>query len=193
MGKSEQTKAFIIEKTAPLFNSKGYAGTSLSDMTDATRLTKGSIYGNFANKDEVAVAAFEYNVNNIRSILNSKISANNSAKDKLMVYGEVYTNPDKYNFPIGGCPILNTATEADDTHPELQKKVAGAINTWKKNVIRIIQEGIENKEFSKNTDPEQVAITLIALLEGGIMISKATGKSTGPIIMKSFKIFVNQL
>ena len=193
MSKSEQTKAFIIEKTAPLFNIKGYAGTSLSDMTDATRLTKGSIYGNFANKDEVAVAAFEYNVGKVRSILNSKIAQSNSAKDKLLVYGEVYTNTDKYNFPIGGCPVLNTATEADDTHPELQRKVAGAINTWKKNIIRIIEEGIESKEFSKNTDPEQVAITLIALIEGGIMISKATGKSTGPIIMKSFRNFIDQL
>ena len=57
MKKSEQTKAYIIEKAAPIFNKKGYAGTSLRDMTGATRLTKGSIYGNFANKDEAALAA----------------------------------------------------------------------------------------------------------------------------------------
>jgi TetR/AcrR family transcriptional repressor of nem operon len=61
MSKAEHTKAFIIEKVAPVFNKKGYAGTSLSDMTAATGLTKGSIYGNFENKDEVAVAVYEYN------------------------------------------------------------------------------------------------------------------------------------
>ena len=44
MGKAERTKIFIAEKTAPLFNQKGYAGTSLNDMTDATGLTKGAIY-----------------------------------------------------------------------------------------------------------------------------------------------------
>jgi len=69
MGKSEQTKAFIIEKTAPLFNIKGYAGTSLSDITDATKLTKGSVYGNFTNKDEVALAVFDYNLNKVTSML----------------------------------------------------------------------------------------------------------------------------
>jgi TetR/AcrR family transcriptional repressor of nem operon len=37
---------------------KGYSGTSMSDITAATGLTKGSIYGNFENKDEVAIAAF---------------------------------------------------------------------------------------------------------------------------------------
>ncbi len=60
MNKAERTRHFIIEKAAPIFNTKGYAGTSLSDMTEATGLTKGSIYGNFADKDEVALACFEH-------------------------------------------------------------------------------------------------------------------------------------
>jgi TetR/AcrR family transcriptional repressor of nem operon len=58
MTKAEKTKAFIIERSAPLFNSKGYSGTSMNDLMDITGLTKGSIYGNFENKDEVALAAF---------------------------------------------------------------------------------------------------------------------------------------
>ena len=41
MTKAEQTKAFIIERVAPIFNTKGYQGTSLADMTKATGLTKG--------------------------------------------------------------------------------------------------------------------------------------------------------
>ena len=45
--RSEKTRQFIIETTASLFNKKGYAGTSMSDLTEATKLTKGSIYGNF--------------------------------------------------------------------------------------------------------------------------------------------------
>ncbi len=65
MTKAEQTRAFIIEKTAPLFNKKGFEGTSLSDMTTATGLTKGSIYGNFSNKDEVALEVFDYNLQKI--------------------------------------------------------------------------------------------------------------------------------
>jgi len=62
MTKSEQTKAFIIEKTAPIFNSKGYAGTSLTDITEATKLTKEVFMETLANKDEVALAAFDYNL-----------------------------------------------------------------------------------------------------------------------------------
>ena len=57
MTKSERTRLFIVEKTAPLFNTKGFDGTTLSDLSEATGLTKGALYGNFADKDEIAVEA----------------------------------------------------------------------------------------------------------------------------------------
>ena len=51
--KSFETKQYILEKIAPIFNKNGYAGTSLSDVTKATGLTKGAIYGNFKDKEEI--------------------------------------------------------------------------------------------------------------------------------------------
>ena len=59
--KAERTTAFIIETVAPIFNKHGYIGTSMSDLTEATGLTKGALYGNFENKEALALAAFEYN------------------------------------------------------------------------------------------------------------------------------------
>jgi TetR/AcrR family transcriptional repressor of nem operon len=194
MKKSEQTRAFIIEKTAPIFNSKGYVGTSLTDITEATKLTKGSIYGNFANKDEVAIAAFEYNLRKVNLILGNELAKHTSAKDKLLAYGKVYVDFEKHPFPSGGCPILNTATESDDTHPALKTKVAAAINGWKNKIINILEEGIRNKEFKRSINLEQVAITIIALIEGGIMISRTTNKASyRTAIMNSLEEYVDQL
>jgi len=42
--RSKATRKIIIEKTAHIFNRKGYAGTSLADLTVATQLTKGRVY-----------------------------------------------------------------------------------------------------------------------------------------------------
>ena len=194
MEKREQTKAFIIEKTAPLFNIKGYAGTSMSDITGVTKLTKGSVYGNFTNKVEVALAVFDYNLSKIISVLNREIESRSTAKEKLLVYGEVYANFESYDFPTGGCPILNTAIESDDTHPELRKKVATAINNWKKNIIKIIEKGIETKEFAQGTHAEQAALTIIALVEGSTMVSKVTGKQANrTMIVTSLQNYIEQL
>lgn len=194
MSKAEQTKAFIIEKVAPIFNTKGYAGTSLSDMTEATGLTKGSIYGNFANKDEVALAVFDYNLQRIKSIISAELSKHHTVKEQLFAYMQVYNNFLKYPFPVGGCPILNTATEADDTHPALRKKAADAIQSWKTQLVRLLQKGIDNKEFTAPMDPEQVAITIIAMIEGGIMVSKLTGKlNYRTAVMQSVDKILNDL
>ena len=73
--KADKTRQFIIEKAASIFNEKGYAGTSLNDLMKATGLTKGSIYGNFENKDEVAVAVFDYNISRVTEYIKSKILA----------------------------------------------------------------------------------------------------------------------
>lgn len=176
MSKAERTRQFIVEKTAPIFNTKGYAGTSLTDMTEATGLTKGSIYGNFANKDEVALASFDHNLKKVNNIIAQEMEKETTIRGKLLVYASVYENFLKLPFPAGGCPLLNTAVEADDTHPQLKERVAAAITDWKNRVIALIKQGVENKEFKAPGSPEQFALTMIAMIEGAIMIVKTTGK-----------------
>jgi len=174
--KAERTRQFIVEKTAPIFNMKGYAGTSLNDMMDATGLTKGSIYGNFVNKDDVALAAFDFNLKQVDNVIRQEMANRITYREKLMVYTKVYENFLEFPFPKGGCPVLNTAVDADDTHPALKQKASEAVNNWKNTLSRLIQKGIGNNEFKPDIDPEQIALTIIAMIEGAIMITKLTGK-----------------
>jgi AcrR family transcriptional regulator len=174
MNKAERTRQFIVEKTAPIFNKKGYAGTSISDMTEATGLTKGSIYGNFANKDEVALAAFDHNVKKVVSMIRAEMDKKKTVREKLLVYVDVYNNTQ--GFPEGGCPILNTAIESDDTHEALKKKVTDVILGWKSLIVSLLQLGIDRKEFKEIEDLEQTALSIISTIEGGIMIARVTGK-----------------
>jgi AcrR family transcriptional regulator len=176
MSKAAQTRAYIIEKTATVFNKKGYAGTSLTDLTAATGLTKGSIYGNFANKDEVALAVFDYNLKKVENIISVEMAKQKTAKAQLLVYANVYARFLKLPATEGGCPIQNTATEADDTHPALKEKAKSAILSWKNKIVKLVEKGRQNKEFTASFDPEQVALTVIATIEGGIMITGITGK-----------------
>ncbi|MGO4290900.1 TetR/AcrR family transcriptional regulator [Chitinophaga sp. RAB17] len=194
MNKAEKTKQFIVEMTAPVFNEKGYTGTSLNDMTNATGLTKGSIYGNFANKDEVALAAFDHNIRKVGVIIRQEMDKKTTCKDKLMVYVHVYENFLKHPFPVGGCPILNTAIEADDTHPLLKQKAVDAVYNWKGIITDLIEKGMQQGEFSKHTNVEQTALTMIAMIEGCIMITKLTGKMNyRKAIMQSVEKIINEL
>ena len=178
MSKAERTRQFIIEKTAPVFNSKGYAGTSLNDIMDATGLTKGSIYGNFENKDEVALAAFDHNFAKVTTYIATRIRERESAIEKLLVYPETHRKVLSLPFLKGGCPVLNTSVEADDTHPDLKEKAVAALRLWRRSVEGIIIKGIQNKEIKKNTNAPEFASILISLTEGAIMQAKVMGRST---------------
>jgi AcrR family transcriptional regulator len=177
VSKAERTRQFIIAKTAPIFNQKGYASTSLSDMTDATGLTKGSIYGNFADKDEVALACFDHNHQIVRDTVSREMANRKTYRDKLRVYIDIYGGTSKYHLVPGGCPILNTAVEAADTHPALKAKAAEAIELWKQKIITLIEAGKAGNEFNPGADSEQTALSIIALLEGSIMIRRTVGKA----------------
>jgi len=177
VSKAERTKQFIIEKTAPIFNEKGYAGTSLNDLTKATGLTKGSIYGNFENKDDVALAVFDYNYNRVVEYIKAKSQATENSIERLLVYPDVYRNYLKTPFLQPGCPILNTATEADDTHPLLKEKAANALAFWKKAIENQIKRGIARGEIKADANPTEIAVILISLIEGAFMQAKVTGRT----------------
>lgn len=195
MSKAENTRQFIIEKTAPIFNQKGYAGTSLSDLTEATGLTKGSIYGNFENKDEVAIEAFKFNVKKLQEIFKKEIEKRSTYKEKLLVYPTIYSEYFTTLFLNGGCPILNTAIEADDTHPVLKESANNAIQSWKKQIIYAINKGIDAGEFkAQNINPEATALSMIATIEGAIMITKLSGKMNNlSTIMLSVEKLIEEL
>jgi len=176
MSKSENTKRFIVEKTAPVFNTKGYAGTSLNDIMSVTGLSKGCIYGNFENKDDVAVAAFDYNFQKVTEHMRTRILATENSIERLLVYPNTYRNYFRYPYLLAGCPILNTATEADDTHPELRKRTVQALEFWKTSIENQVKRGIARNEIKPETDPEEVAVLMISIIEGAFMQAKVTGR-----------------
>lgn len=178
LSKAERTKLFIIEKTATVFNKKGFAGTSLTDITDATGLTKGSIYGNFENKDDVALAVFDYNFGKVTKYIKDRILSFDNAIDRLLVYPDVYRNYYKIPFLETGCPILNTSTEADDTHPQLRERAKNALNFWKTSLMNQINRGIERGEIKESTNAQQIAVIMMSLIEGAFMQAKVTGQLT---------------
>lgn len=171
--KSEKTTQFIIEQVAPIFNKKGYVGTSLSDLTDATGLTKGSIYGNFKNKDGVAVEAFKYNLAIITNSFFEEISNNSiSPLDRLLALPKIYQSRYDDIVAMGGCPIINTAVDADDTHPQLKKMAQNVILRIKKSLIAVIEEGISKRQIKPQTESNKIAEIMISLVEGGFMMAK---------------------
>src|SRR5579863_10773666 len=170
MTKGEQTRRKIVEAAAPIFNKRGYEGSSLSELMLATGLKKGGIYRHFTSKEELAAEAFDYTweaVWNAR-LLHVDEKANGIEKLKQLIANFV-----EHRSPVaGGCPILNTAIDADDGNPVLRARVAKALRSWVNRLQVMVEEAQEHGDTRRGVDAKAVATLIVASLEGALMMSR---------------------
>lgn len=175
MGKAEETRQNIIEKAAVIFNKNGFQRTSMSTLTKALGLTKGAIYGHFADKDELAVASFRYSVRKVYERILEQLQSHKGALDKLRALAKCFLAFFEEYGETGGCPILNTAVDSDDAHPQLLQEVRQALTLWEGNILELVDLGKNTGEIRSDADADSFAANFIALIEGGILLAKTLG------------------
>ena len=171
MTKAERTRQFIIESSAPLLNTKGIAGTAMSDIMDATKMAKGGLYGNFESKEDLTHAVVDHNLKLLADSLDAAMAKADTAKEKLFAFLDFFKTP--LQFPVkGGCPVLNFGVEADDTNPVVKEKVKQRIESAKSKVASLIELGKKNGEFKETFDSKEFPILMFSALEGGTLIGR---------------------
>lgn len=172
MRNAETTKDLIIRESANLFNTQGYKATSISDITKATGFTKGAIYRHFESKSDLEQQALRRLAKLMFTELGETIKRATTFKDKMEAIFSFFGNYMHTPLYEGGCPLLNAATEVDDTNVILRQQTFNMLALLKASVAKIIENGIKNDQVKKNTDTLFYATIFIATLEGGIMMSR---------------------
>lgn len=172
--KAERTTAFIIETVAPVFNKHGYVGTSMSDLTEATGLTKGALYGNFENKEALALSAFQYNSNKLLDKIDEVLAIKGNALDKLFALTTFYRNYDIFTLNMGGCPILNVGVDARDNNVLLSSATKEVIKNVEGKIALVLENGVNNNELKIPVPPLQFAKQFFTMLQGAVAMSTMT-------------------
>lgn len=194
MTKSERTTRQILEVTAPIFNTKGYEGASLADLCEATGLTKGALYGNFSSKEDLATQAFLHASATVKSKVTEELRPHTSNKKKLIGLLEFYA---RYVFdpPIaGGCPLLNTAIEADDHRVGLKKVVAQELEGTIRFITLLIEQGKRAGEFKPRVNAREYAFLFFCAVEGALMVSRVSPSDEAMhLVVKKCRQLVNEI
>lgn len=172
MSKGQQTRERILAHSAQLFNRQGYSGASLSDIMRETGLEKGGIYNHFTSKEQLALEAFDYAYGLVSQRTRQALAGKFNAIERLQVMVSIFQRHVENPLVAGGCPILNTAIEADDANEPLRQRAQQAMDNLRvATICRIVQKGIERQEIRPDVDADEVASVLVALLEGAVMLS----------------------
>ena len=169
--KSEITTKYIIETVAPIFNQKGYSATSMADITEATGLTKGAIYGNFENKKTLAIAAFQKNVNDLLIKIAKHQEQSKSPLRKLYLITDFYRNYYDFSKHLGGCPILNVGVDANNQDTTLLEEVRSIIIKTQNNIAKLVNWGKEASEIKQTVDSQKFAKRLYSHIQGAVFMT----------------------
>jgi len=168
-----KTRERIVDRSARLFNKRGYWGTSLTDVLEATGLEKGGLYHHFGSKEALALEAFDHSVDLIRDRFGAALAGRRHAGGRLHALVDAWVGIVQHPPLPGGCPIQNTAVEATDTHPGLRSRARQAMTELLDGTVRrVIERGIERGEIRPDADAKAVATMFVAAGEGGIMLSR---------------------
>lgn len=174
--KGEKTRAFILQKASHLFNTRGYAASSISDVMTETGLKKGGIYNHFETKDDLMQDAFDFAIQEMGNEYWNAIARHRLYADKLVAIVDVFQRVAEQELMPGGCPIMNAAIEADDADPAMRERVQLAMDRLLSLVRSIVQGGVTSGEFKETFDIDYVATVWVSTLEGALMMSKLYGE-----------------
>jgi len=183
MPKGQRTRERIVAEAASLFNQRGFEGGSMSELMAATGLEKGGIYRHFSSKQELAAEAFDYAWKLALATRTHALNQIPNSIDKLKQFVANFADA-RPSIP-GGCPLLNTAIDADDGNPLLRERARKALREWRDLLISIIDTGIKQKEIKRSADAEKLATLIISSLEGALMIGRLERDREALLIAKT--------
>lgn len=164
----------IIDKVIGVFMTKGYEGTSVKDLVDATGLHPGSLYSAFGNKQALYQAALERF--DAMSPFNRLLDLADTAppRESIEQLLEGVVDPDLDSDGVAGCLLTYAAAEVGATNKKLAKSLHMSFQRMEDRLCRFIERGQECGDFSSTRDPRDLAQFLLSTIQGIQVISKVT-------------------
>lgn len=154
----------VLDRALEVFWQKGYEGTSVEELVQATGLSRASLYGAFGDKDQLYERVIEHYGTQAPDI--EKLVANApTAKDGLhAVLRNVLSSQCARSGPRG-CFLLAAGTSGQG--PACARDaLRHNLDRLERVFVALVERGQRSGEFRRGVDPTAEARLLVVLLQG---------------------------
>jgi len=168
--RNANTRQALIEATSELLWERGYGATSPKEILRRAGAGQGSMYHHFAGKEELARAAFERNSALVWEKAVAGVSRDGPAADRLIGYLRLPREA------LLGCPVGRMAGDAEVmASPALHDVLAGIFDRLRTLMADAVADGVRAGEFVPGVLPDELADTVLAVVQGGYTLARAAG------------------
>jgi len=171
LDKGKKTRNRILRESRRLFTVNGFQRTSISKIIAETGVKKGNLYYYFSSKEELGIAVLLDAAEEFDDILDQSLTGNDSIRKIIHSCQAIMELMQQTHF-VGGCLFGNTALEMSGTNPRFGKILQNVFGHWTEKLQAELQRAKESGLLNSKLTVEVLAVSIVAILEGGIMLSR---------------------
>lgn len=162
----EYERSEVLHRAMETFWRKGYNATSMKDLTTATGLQPGSLYGAFECKRSLFLETLEtyYELN--MSGLDERLCRDISPADRIRGLFERIIEASTRDPDNKGCMMVNTLLEVPADDSEINDRLGEMFDSVKNKLRDVIIEAQELRHISSDKDAEVLARSLLVGMHG---------------------------
>ena len=173
--KGARTRARIVEAAAALIHERGVAGTTLEDVKVVAEVSGSQMYHYFPDKDDLVQAVIDYHADGIVSRNRQVLGG----ADGVEAWRKMVITAAKRTKAKGGCALGSLVGQLAESDPEARALIASGFDRWGAAIGEGLRSVHAEGKLPSDVDPDDLAITLLATLEGGLLLAQAQ-RSTRP-------------
>jgi len=166
------TRDRLIESTRELLWERGFVGTSPKAIQARSGAGQGSMYHHFHGKQDLALAAIARDTADLVTWADADLAGPGTVRERVARYLR------RPRAALRGCPVGRLTMDPDVmSDPDLRRPVEDAFAVVRDHLARTLEEGRANGELDPSLDPAAVAAALVAVLQGGYVLARASGSA----------------
>lgn len=175
--KGRATRERIVAAAAAEMFARGVARTSLDEVKAAAGVSSSQLYHYFADKRALVLAVVEHQTD---AVLGGQapLLSNLDSLDALRAYRDFVVASQRAVACAGGCPIAALGGELAETDADARALTADGLERWEAGIRGGLRAMHERGEL--DADPDDLALTLLATIQGGLMVTQMR-RETRPI------------
>ncbi|WP_245881564.1 ScbR family autoregulator-binding transcription factor, partial [Streptomyces milbemycinicus] len=165
--RAEQTRRTLLEAAASLFDERGYAGTSISDIAARSGHTSGAIYFHYASKEKLALAVVEGHFATWPPLIEQYTATDTPALERLVRLSFAVARAFRDDIVVRAGARL--WTERTLIAAPLPPPFVG----WIDAVTEMLERAHAEGDLAPHIDPERAARTVVCAFFGVHTVSEA--------------------